>query len=270
MYLHTRGMIVMSVLLLTALAAPASAAPPFDDGPLADDDAGSGGDAPESAAAALSISPGSHTGGFLAPDDRWDWYRVDEPGRFVHAVLDGSASCLWLEQDGRSLAVDCPRERGVSLWTFVRPDVPLHVGVERAAAEQYRLNVGIDGYAPSPRPAVGDQELGGRDVPDIPVALSVLSVDAPAQGRVGTSVGDAADWYLVPAPAGAEVTVTVVHVGLGCIRLLADDGGSDGSVCMVDPMQGQTVLQQRAEDAPLYLGLGGLAFGYTVQVAWDF
>lgn len=210
-----RALPAVALAVLTAAAAVPMAAP-------LQDDANTGGDAPDDPSAALALGePGSYLGNLTPPDDA-DWYR-----------LGGTdASCLEAEVEGEAVA-DAVLADGAGLATNVNQSLPPHRDLDLGLASQNPdalflgltprelpgrdgLGAGSYGFNVSRAPVSGassDPGSGG-DVPGDRNSTLPTVPDACFRGVLngGSSSEPDADAYNFSGEAGDEVSLSLATV----------------------------------------------------------
>lgn len=215
---------VAHAFLLLAIISPAALPSVASDG--AQDDAGSGGDAPEDWKDALDVTGTTFSGARTGPDDLVDWYRIQvPPGKSLRVTLTPEtahySTLQALTDDGRNLSYS----RYVH-WNLPQTILVPH-GQEAARigarilddeGGTYSITVRVLDPRPQHDGVYPEDASDDRDAAlETPLGVH--------RGELRPMQGDAQDWYRVVVPPGMQVRA-VLTLEEGDVWLMAtDDGG---------------------------------------------
>ncbi|MBW3582044.1 MAG: hypothetical protein KY455_03000 [Euryarchaeota archaeon] len=234
--------IALVLLFLFASITPASA----EEGPLPQDDAGSGKDAPDGFRQEISILPGIVYAG-SSPGPTWDhadvYHLNGTAGQTFEGWADGNAGCYRLfNATGRLLMgacsyLDAPANSGPIVY-----DLPYtgdyYFRVEHLAPADYRFAFAFDGPPPDVRtvsvdgdPVPQDDAGSGRDAPDDLTRDIRIRPDIVYEGTSTGRHTDAYDTYYLNGSAG-QVFRGWADGNVGCYELIdAQNDSIDAYAC---------------------------------------
>jgi hypothetical protein len=192
-----RRLVVLALLcaLVTPVTSYASTLP--------QDDAGSGGDAPDVPTASFRIDPGTVYSGTIEGlflGDGEDWYAFDaQAGQQLDGAVSSSLGCLYLhDANGAELAFTCSEGYLVGHATAVAPATgTYYVSYSYLQAHTYGFSVGVGAPAPNPAP-VGSLDLFAEAGSVAPLAPATQTDDHVVIAVVDTGVNLYHDFFAAP------------------------------------------------------------------------